>query len=229
MKTEQIIAAAGKHCSGVTSAKEYVFTEDELLWFVNELSTVERLKSAEELDPKMMESKAADLAKKAYPIGHQGYPKFTIGANMRAAYIRGWVERGAEYAITKAAPVVAGCGWVRANERMPDQPKQDLTLLPIKYKGEYKLLIWIDHEFETPGWNFYRGPAVGAHYKVRKGEWQNIEWLEETFLSSIPAPLSLPSVEECILWAQRNFDYLSDKGRETIAQLIEFVQTPKQQ
>lgn len=38
---EQIFAAAGTHCSGRTAAKEWVFTGEELLWFVNELSVVQ--------------------------------------------------------------------------------------------------------------------------------------------------------------------------------------------
>lgn len=42
MTTEEIIQIAGKNCSGKTFANEYVFTKEELLWFVNDLSTAER-------------------------------------------------------------------------------------------------------------------------------------------------------------------------------------------
>jgi hypothetical protein len=40
--TDQIFQLAGENCTAVTSAKEYVFTKEDLLWFVNDLSILDR-------------------------------------------------------------------------------------------------------------------------------------------------------------------------------------------
>lgn len=177
MTTAEIIKIATRNCSGVTSAKEWVFTEEEILWFVNELSTAERLNNnaglgnaGGELDPMKNLVSAVEAHNKFYgtdqtnKMAEERYPykpgELSCVPFQREAWASGYTEG-----------LKAG-GWVKVDSEK-DLPGE-------KWFGMYK-------SDTITGRSWTTGTKANVVHEVKSGRW--VQWFNEALLPEQRRPI----------------------------------------